>query len=473
MDGTTKKGSFFRQFIGTKAFYATVIAMIVPIMVQQGITSFVNLLDNVMVGRLNQEDIVSVTIVNQLIFIFNLTIFGGVSGASIFGAQYYGKDDIEGFRYTFRFKLWIAVIVSIVGIVIFIIFGEVLINHFLNESSEDTGNIEVALRLSKEYLAVSLFGVVPFAIVQCFGSTLKDMGQTVEPMIASVIAILTNLVLNYLLIFGNFGFPKLGVTGAAIATVIARYIELIYIVIATIRKRKRYTFIIGAFKSIKVPADIVKKITITGMPLLVNELLWAVGTTLTVWCYSLRGMSALNAVNINNTVWNVFTIIMIALGNAISIIVGQHLGSNDMEGAKDNAKKLLFLIVVINIGMGLLIMLASPFVPLLYNVDENTRKLASRLLLISGLFLPIESYIHGTYFTIRSGGKTLVTFLFDCVFALVISFPVAFLLSNFTTFSFEVVFLMVHGVNIIKLVIGTLIFKSGIWARNIVDEVKE
>lgn len=463
---------FFKSLIGTKAFYASVFALIFPIIIQQGISSFVNLLDNVMVGQLGTEQMSGVAIVNQIIFIINLTIFGGLAGASIFGAQFYGKGDHEGLRDTFRLKVWMSIIISVIGIAIMLFWGEDLIGTFLNESAGDTGDIEATMIYAKEYMYISLIGILPFAFVQCFASTLKDTGETFLPMTASVIAILTNLILNYILIFGKFGAPALGVPGAAIATVISRFVEIIFLVAATYAKKEKFIFIKGAFKTLMVPRALLIKVLRIGSPLLVNELLWSVANTMISQSYSMRGLSAVAATNINGTVWQVFSIIMMAMGNAIGIIVGQQLGANNIEEAKDTAKKLLFFNVAANLTIGLIIIALSPAIPFIYNTSDAVRGLATQLLVISGIFLPIDAYIHGLYFTIRSGGKTFITFLFDCVFSWVVALPIAFCLANFTELSLVWIVFFVQLANIIKLIIGTILFKSGIWAKNVINDIE-
>lgn len=466
----TKKG-FFKSLIGTKAFYAAVIAMIIPMIIQQGITNFVNLLDNVMIGQLGTEEMSSVAIVNQVIFVFNLAVFGAVSGASIFGAQFYGKGDNKGFQDTLRLKIWISIVISVVGIAIFMIFGEQLISLFLNEAEGETSDLAYTLESGMVYLRISLIGLIPFALVQCLSSTLKDAGETFDPMVASVIAILVNLVLNFVLIYGVLGFPALGVKGAAIATVIARYIELAYMIFALYRKRKKYTFMNGAFSTMKVPMALVKRVLWTATPLILNETLWALGQATISQSYSVRGLSAVAATNISGTVWNVFAIIMFSMGHAVGILAGQQLGANRIEEAKDTVRKLLFMTVVMNVVVGLLIIAAAPFIPYIYNTTEYVRQTATTLLIISGIILPFDAYTNVTYFTMRSGGKTFITFLFDCVFQWVVVVPVVFLMANFTDWSIPVIFILTNATILIKIVIGTIMIKSGVWAKNVVNDV--
>ena len=273
---------------------------------------------------------------------------------------------------------------------------------------------------------------------------------------------------NYLLIFGSFGFPKMGVAGAALATVIARYVEMIYLLGRTYRHRKQFPFVQGLFRGFRVPMSLVKQIAITGTPLLLNETLWSIGTAAVNMCYATRGLEAVAATNINSTVWNLFAIVMMAMGNAIGILSGQMLGANDIPGAKDTVRKLLFFSVSVNLVIGLLIVACSPFIPAIYNTEPTVRDTATRLLMVSGSFLPLTAYVHSTYFTIRSGGKTFVTFLFDCVFTWVVCLPIAYCLSTFTGLSVVWVFFFVSSADIIKAVIGTIMLVSGIWAKNVV-----
>ncbi len=462
--------SFRKRYIGDRAFYMAVIALIVPMIVQQGITQFVNLLDNVMVGRLGTNPMSGVAIVNQIIFIFNLTIFGGLSGASIFGAQFYGKGDQEGLRHSFRFRMLFGIGVTVLGLCIFLCFGEQLFHLYLNEENSNPNDIALTLGFAKEYMLIMLWGLPPFMIVQVFSSTLKDMRETFSPMVASVISILINLVLNYLLIFGSFGFPKMGVRGAALATVIARYIEMLYLVIYAERRKKKFIFLQGAFKSLRVPWSLVKKITVTGTPLLLNETFWSMGTAMINMCYATRGLTAVAATNITGTVNNLFSIVLMTMGNAVGIMAGQQLGADEIEGAKDTVRKVMFFSVASCVVTGGLLVLCAPFIPYIYNTEDTVRAIATQTLIICGCFQPIHAFVNCAYFTIRSGGKTFITFLFDCVFTWAVCLPIAFCLSRFTALSVVWVFFFVSCADLLKVAIGGAMLKSGVWANNVVKD---
>ena len=455
-------------FIGDKAFYAMVLAIAVPIMVQNGITNLVNLLDNIMVGRLGTEQMSGVSIVNQLIFVYNICIFGGVSGAGIFTAQYFGQKDSNGVRYTFRFKLWMTSILTVGAILLFIFCDDFLINLYLSGSS-DGGDLLAALEYGKRYLRIMLIGLPAFMILQVYASTLRECGETVVPMKAGMAAVLVNLIFNYLLIYGKFGFPQLGVVGAAIATSLSRYVEAAIVIVWTHKHAEAHPFANGLYESLTLPAPVAKKIFIKGMPLVINEALWSAGIAFLMQCYSVRGLNVVAGLNIANTVHNLFKVVFLALGNSVAIVVGQLLGAGKMEEARDKDNKMIAFSVLACIGVALVMILMSPVFPLLYNTTEAVRRQATVFMIAQAIFMPQEAYIHATYFTLRSGGKTVITFFFDCVFLWAVNLPVVFMLSRFTEIPAHYIYVCCQIVDWIKCGIGFVLVKKGVWIQNIVD----
>lgn len=460
--------------IGNKAFYRRVLAIAVPIMVQNGITNFVSLLDNIMVGLVGTEQMSGVAIVNQLIFVFNISVFGAISGAGIFGAQFFGCKKHDGVRHTFRFKLVCCGALLLGALGIFWFGGERLISMYLHGEGNETG-LSLALKQGQRYLFVMLFGMLPFALEQVYTSTLRECGETVVPMKAGVAAVMVNLVLNYILIFGKLGAPALGVVGAGIATVISRYIEAAIIIVWTHKNKRKHPFIEGAYKSLSIPGSLVKKIIIKGMPLMVNEVLWAAGMATLMQCYSVRGLEAVAALNISSTIGNVFNVVYIALGNAVAIIVGQLLGAGKMEEARDTDTKLIAFSVGSCVAIGGILAVLAPLFPLIYNTTGYVKELAAGFIRIVALCMPMGAFIHASYFTLRSGGKTVVTFLFDSVFMWVISIPFAYILSRYTTLPIVPLYLLCQLIEIIKCFIGFGLVKKGVWLQNIVvkDEYGE
>ena len=459
----------FRRFIGTKAFYRSVLSLLVPMLIQQFISSFVSLLDNIMVGSLGTEGISAASIANSVLMVQMLSIFGGLSGASIFGAQFFGKGDTEGVRNTFRIKMYFVLLCTALSIGIYLVFGSSFIASFLRGESNG-GDLALTERLGTGYLRVMLWGLVPFSVAQVYSGTLREAGETRAPMVAGVVAIGTNLFLNWVLINGKLGAPALGVEGAAIATVISRYVELLIVAVHSHRHTDRYPFFRGAFSSLRVPSRLVGRIIRTGLPLLVNEILWSLGMTFINQFYSTRGLNAVAALNITGTAWNLFCVLMFAMGNAVSIMVGQRLGAGEMEEARDVDRKLIFLTEVLHVFIGLAMILCSPLVPLMYNVGPEVRDLTRRLLVIAGLSLPVHSFAHVTYFTIRSGGRTMITFLFDAVYTWVVTVLLAWFLTHRTNLDVLQIYFCVQFIDVIKLVIGLLMLRSDFWARNVVND---
>ena len=319
-----------RTLIGDRAFYSAMIAIVVPIIIQNTVSNVVSLLDNVMVGRVGTLEMSAVAIVNQLLFIFNLCIFGGLAGAGIFATQFAGAKDDEGVRHCFRIKWLIAIMMLAFALSVFLLLPEQLIGLYLAEGTDPT-DMARTMGFGRDYLLVMLLGLLPFAVSQIYASTLREVGETRLPMLASIVAILVNLVFNYLLIFGKLGFPRLGVTGAAIATVFSRYVEMAIIMIYTHLRSGIFPFIRGAYRSAYVPARLMRRVFKRGMPLLVNEFFWSSGMAVLLQCISVRGLDAVAAYNITSTVSNLFKVVFLSMGNAVAIMVGQALGANRID----------------------------------------------------------------------------------------------------------------------------------------------
>lgn len=456
------------KYFGDRAFYKKTLSVALPIMVQNGITNFVGLLDNIMVGQIGTEQMSGVAIVNQFLFIFNLAIFGAMAGPGIFTAQFFGKGDEEGVRNTFRLKIIIGLVLSVIGIFVFSAFGKELIDIFLKGDSKGF-NLANAHSYGMKYMKVMLIGLLPFALEQAYSGTLRECGETVISMKAGISAIFVNLILNYILIFGKLGAPKLGVIGAAYATVISRCIQFLIVVVWTHTHGNRMSFIIGAFRSVCIPVALVGNMLRKGFPLLVNELLWSAGITMLNQCYSLRGLDAVAAINMASTINNLFNVAFIALGDAVAIIVGQQLGAGEFEEAKDTDRKLIIFSGLVCVGLGIVLFTLAPLFPNFYNTTTEVKDLAVSFMRVAALFIPVWGLTHAIYFTLRSGGKTFITFLFDSVFLWSVVYVVAYLLSRKTDMAVIPMYFCVQTVDIIKVIIGAILVKKGVWVANIVE----
>lgn len=459
---------FIKTFIGDKEFYRKTLLIVVPIIIQNAIINFVNLLDNIMVGQIGTDQMNGVSIVNQLMFVFNLCVFGAVSGAGIFTTQYFGKGDTEGVRNTFRAKILLLLIVLVASMSIFIFGGDMLIMQFLHET-DGIGNASATLAAGHSYLEIMLIGIPVFAMAQCYSNTLRDTGETVIPMIGAVISVAINLIFNYILIFGHFGAPALGVDGAAIATVMSRFVELFVVAIWTHMHPDKNPFIVGAYKTLAIPGNLLKQIIYKGAPLALNEAMWALGITMLNQCYSLRGLAVVAALNITATIANLFNVFFISLGDAISIIVGQLLGANKMDEARDTDTKLIALGIMSCLFIGSIMAVLRNAFPAIYNTEAEVKSLAAILIMVQAIMMPFNSIMHSSYFTIRTGGQTFITFLFDSCFVWALSVPTAFVLTHYTSLNIIAVYCSVCAVDLIKVIIGLTLVKKGVWLRNIVN----
>lgn len=282
-------------------------------------------------------------------------------------------------------------------------------------------------------------------------------------------ALFTNLIFNYLLIFGKLGFPRLGVAGAAIATVISRIVQLGIISVAAHRNTDRFPFLKGLFRSLYIPGELTWSIVLRGLPLLFNQLLLSAGQVLMNQIYSNRGLEAVASMNIVTTVANLFVVIMWSFGNYIAIYTGNLLGNMEFDKARGECPKLMALSFVCCIAGSILLAAISGLIPRLYNVLPLVRTQATQMLLITAVAIPIQSLSISTMFLLRAGGMTRITSLFDCGSTWLLFIPAAWLLVKFTAFTLPVVYLLVNCLELVKAGIGIVLSAKGVWVNNIIS----
>lgn len=450
-----------------RKFYKMLLTIAVPMMIQNGVSNFVSLLDNLMIGSCGTNAISGVAISNQLIFVFYLLIFGATAGAGIFTAQYHGKGDTEGVRYTFRFKIVANTLLSVLCVIAFILFAPFLVSQFLKGEGAPEDAAET-LKIGIEYMDIMIIGLIPIGITNAYAGTLKDIGATKVPMIASLTAIFVNLTGNALLIYGLWIFPEMGARGAAVATVISRFVELGFLVIYTGTRSSKFAFIKGAFRGFRIPSHLIRTFIPKVIPLMANETLWALGQTFLNQSYSYRSLDAVAALNIESTVWNLLGVAFLAMGEAVGIVMGHILGEGKDQDVTAKAIKMRNFTIFCGLICAVFLAVISPFFPLFYKTTPEIRAMATKFILIFAGLMPFYAHMHASYFIIRSGGNTFVTFLFDSCFAWVIPIPIAFVLSRYTHMNVVPMVALVQSLEVIKCIIAQYLVKSGIWARNIV-----
>jgi len=456
--------SLRKKLIGDSEFYKRMFGVMLPVLLQNVITNFVSLLDNVMVGRIGTEQMSGVAIMNQLLFIFNLVIFGGLAGPGIYCAQFYGKGDQEGVKNTMRAKLWVAAFAFLVFGTAFVLRGKELMSLFIHEG-EDNIDLTATLHYGMEYLKVIFWQMPLFAMINVYASTMRETGDTKTPMAASILAVLINLMFNWILIYGKLGAPALGVTGAAIATVLSRIVELTILIITSAGLFK------GVFRTVRVPVALARDIAIKGAPLMFNELMWSTGMTTLVQVMSLKGIEVVSAENISNTVSNLFFCCFFAMGSTISIIVGQLLGAGLLERAVDEDRKLIAFSVVFSAVIGGIMIFLAPFIPRIYNTSDMVKSLAASFLVVNALMMPANAFTNSAFFTLRSGGKVWITFLYDSVYLWVLAIPVTKALVTYSSLDVTMIYGISYFIDIIKCVFGFILVKKRTWVNNLVSDL--
>ena len=456
------------KLFGDKSFYKKVIGVSLPILLQQGITSFVNILDTLMIGNYDTNAMAGLSIANQLFFIVNILTIGAMATAGIYLTQYFGSKNQKGMRDCFRLKMWLGFSILLLAAIVFVLFGENLIETFLtNPASIDEKNS--ILGYAHTYLLLLIFTLPPFIISQLYSSSMRETGETIKPMIAGAIGVGLNVVLNLWLIFGGLGVPALGVVGAAIATIIARFAEMFFLIIVVHRNPSKYEFVKGSYKSLKVPSSLIKNVLIKGAPLILNEFLWSLGMTVLLNLYSVRGTTVLNAFSISNTITNLFYIVFGAMATATSVMVGQQLGAGKLKDAIDNDRKLIVFSLIVCAIFGIILACIAPFVPNLYSDASNESKaLATQFMFVIAVCMVIFAFNSECFFTLRAGGVTFVTFLFDSVFIWVVAITSCYFLIHYTSLNIMLIYFIVQILELIKSVIGFSLIKSKIWVKNLV-----
>lgn len=451
------------KFIGTKSFYRSVFRIAVPIMIQNVVTNSVSLVNNITVSNLGTESLAGVAISNTLISIYYLCIFGAISATGLFGAQFAGRKEYDGERYVFRLMILLSTAFSVLWMLFFWIGGKPLIRLFLH----DGGSVaDLTLSEGYRYLAVMCLCFLPYSVNSSYSEMLRENGRARIPMISSVIALVLSLLLNIVLV------PLLGVMGAAAASVVSRFVECAINVLWTHRFPEEVPFIYGAYYTMHVPTDLARRVLIKGAPLILSETLWSVGETVITQSYSYHGVTAVAAINMAVTISSLVNTAFFSLGVAIGIILGNILGSGDLEKARDTDNKLLVLSLFVGMMVGVVLLGVGVIVPQLYvSQPDDVRRLARIFIWCEAAGAPFRAYGNATYYTVRSGGNTVLTFIYDCGSIWFLSAATAYCLTHFTALSVVWVYFCVKMVEGIKCLIGTGLVAGGSWMKNIVDSV--
>ena len=456
-----------------KTFYKKIFVIALPIIIQNFITSSLNIVDTIMIGKLGEVEIASVGIGNQYFFLFNILIMGMFSGmavytsqswinagASVFMSQYWGRKDIASIKKVVGLGSLLAVIIGLIFKVVALISPGFIVSIF-NKSTD-------VIRLGSEYLGVVCLSYVFTALTFNFATALRCIEKTSIPMLVSAVALLTNTFLNWVFIFGNLGAPAMGVKGAALATLIARVLETT-ILIAYIYISK--SVLAGKIKELfSFSRDFVKMIFITMIPVLLNEGCWGLGSVIYNVIYGRIGTQAIASVQIATTVYNLFMVVIFGIGSASLVIVGNEIGRGDKDKGYKYGKKCVMLGCIVGIILSLGLILLSNQIVTLYDVSEQVRIWARNILYVIAFIMVIRVYnIIIIVGVLRGGGDAKVSLAIEASTMWFIGVPVAFIGAFILKLPVYQVYALCTLEEIVKGVFCLRRFKSKKWINNLVD----
>ncbi len=447
----------YSKFIGPKQFYKDVLKIAVPLMLQQLITSSVNLIDNLMVGQLGDASLGGVAATNRFYMIAFFATFGILAAAGIFIAQYFGAKDEEHMKQSFRFSILSAYLV----ILPFFFLGFLRPQWGIQYFTSDAGIVSEGIR----YMTVASFSLLPLGPVLAMTSAMRSIGETKIPLYAGIVSVLTNAFFNYILIFGHFGFPAMGVVGAAYATVIARLVEVSILLV--VMKVKSFAFSTKISELLHISKLIIRNVSVKAAPLALNEFFWASGMATLFKFYATRGPEVISGMSIAGTTADLFFTLFGGMAVASTVMISQPLGANDLETGRANGYRMLGFSVFLAMCFALMMFGASFVVPHFYNVSSEARMISQNILRIMSVMFWIYMGTAQCYFILRAGGDTKSTFLMDSGFMWFVNIPVVFAFAYLTDFPIFVVYIAGQSTDFLKLSFSYWLVKKEKWVVNL------
>lgn len=413
-----------------------------------------------MVGQLGSVEIAAVGLGNQIYMLLNMVLFGISSGGAIFIAQFWGKKEKSGIwkmeGVMFSFSIVIALIFTLASI----FFPKFLIGLY----SKDFHVIEIGAR----YLRIVAFSFPFFAMSFAFSMALRSTEHVKLPMVATMISLVLNAILNYLLIFGIGFFPSLGIVGAAIATCISRIVECFILFI--VAYSKKYEVASSVKNLFSFTFFEVRKFIKIAFPVIINEAIWGLGTSMHSLIMGRTSTEAISAFNITGTISQITWVFFIGVGNAAGIIIGKKIGEGNETEARKYANTLSWFMPVMAIFIGLLLIPISKFLPFMFKVEGSILVQAKMMLMILMCCYPLNAFNMCWVVGIcRAGGDTVFAAIIDVCFMWIIAIPLAACVAYFTNVQPYIIYICLLSEQIFKAIVGFYRIKSGKWLHNVVE----
>jgi putative MATE family efflux protein len=445
----------------TRLFYRNLFRLAVPMALQSFLMFSLNMIDTLMIGQLGETEIASVALGNQVFFVLLLFFYGITTGTAVFTAQYWGKKDIPGIRRA----MGLCIATAAGGAVLVTLLSFLRPAWILAVFSTDPRVID----LGSDYLKIVCLSYILSAVSMSFAMVLRSVEMPKIPLLVTFISLILNTALNYLLIFGKLGFPAMGVRGAALATAISRAVEFA-VLLAVVYRMK--TPLAGRMKDfVDISAAFARRYFRITIPVVLNEVGWALGFTMYKIVFARMGTDVIAAVNIAENVTNLLLVVFHGTSNACAVMIGNLLGAGEEKKAYNYAVRFSLLGPFLGVAVGLVLVVVSGWVPLLFRVDQSVRDITRTILILHALFTPFDVFNWQLIVGIlRSGGDTRFSMLMEIGTMWGYGVPLAFIAGLLLHEPAAVVFFLVRSEEIVKFAVGIFRLLSKKWICNLTDE---
>lgn len=451
-----------KEMLCDSRFLRKALMIACPVALQGMLNTVVNLVDTLMIGTLGATAIAAVGLANKVFFVFSLLVFGIVSGSGVLAAQFWGSGDVKNIRKV----LGLSLLLAMGGALFFVVPAMVCPQAVMRIFTTSRDSIE----LGAEYLRIAAMTYPFIALTNVYVAMLRAVNKVVFPVIGSCIAIAINICLNYVLIFGKFGAPVLGVQGAALATLVARVIEIMlmlgYVYI------KKMPIACGPSGLFGWPAAFVRKFAVTSAPVIANEFMWGLGTTMYSLAYGRMGDEAVAAITIATTIQDIVVVLFQGLSAATAVILGNELGAGKLKRAEKYATQFFILQFMVTAAAALIVVgIRQPIISL-YNITPEVAGNVSLCILIFAAYMPSKMFNYvNVVGVLRSGGDTRMCLFLDTSGVWLIGVPLAFLGALVWRLPIYTVYGLVMLEEIYKTVLGYIRYRQKKWLRNLTAEV--
>lgn len=453
--------AIIKPYIGNRKFYSSALKVMIPVVIQQLINTLFNMVDNLMVGSLDINGLAmsAVTVANKPYTVFWGFFFGMSGAAGLMISQYFGAKDNRTCQGLLVLQMIIGSVAALIVGLALALFPEQIMRIFVTDPR--------TIELGMDYLKIIWISYIPTAISNIFVYSNRAIGQNKVSMLVSMLAMGVNALCNYVLIFGKLGFPALGVTGAAIGTLIARVVEMTIYLVMLAKKKTIFSLDLSAVFHLKKQQ--ISTFISRSIPLIINEMLWTLGTNLYFWSYARINEPGLPAITIGEQITMIAYAMAMGTASAVAVLIGAELGADRLEEAKANCKKLLALVVAIGLVCVVVCCAFGLMLPNLFGVTPELRAMAMRIVLIMGGFAPFNFVYSFCFFCLRAGGDTRNAMLLDSGYMWIAPVPAALLMAIFLPGRISIV-LAVFVVQFLmnaKVVLALMALKKGKWVKNI------